>query len=319
MNFRKLRGAAALALAATLVLTACSDAEEPAATETTAAVTDNEGLTSTTEADAKLLEGVTFSTNEGANPSDFSNTADLTKLTAPAAIVKTAGTGAELVENSIAIVEMVSYDSKGEIVASTYDQGVPQFVPMSAGTISQVVTALQGQKVGATAVFAAPGTAATDTTEATEPGVIVMQVTDIRATEIVENSDALPQVTFKDDKPSISIPEGFEAGDNIQAIVLKEGTGEVLTPASTITANYAGWNLKGNQFDSSYDRGEAAQFGLNQVIMGWTYGLSGLKVGTQVVLVIPEDMGYGPWQDGADDAAAQGDLIFLVDIVSKDA
>lgn len=323
MNYRKLRGAAALAIAATLVLSACSDSEEPATpTESSSSIpaaSGLSGLTATTAEDAKILEGITFSVNDGANPTDYSNTADLTKLTAPAAVITAEGDGATLVENSIAIVEMVSYDSKGEIVASTYDQGTPQYVPISTGTISQVAVALQGQKVGATAVFAAPGTAATDTAAATEAGVIVMHVTDIRATEVVENSDAMPQVEFKDGKPSITIPEGFKASENIQAIVLKEGTGEVLNPSNTITANYAGWNLKGNQFDSSYDRGEATQFGLNQVIMGWTYGLSGQKVGSQVLLVIPENMGYGPWAEGDEDTAAKGDLLFVVDIVSKDS
>jgi peptidylprolyl isomerase len=73
----------------------------------------------------------------------------------------------------------------------------------------------------------------------------------------------------------------------------------------------------GKTFDSSWDRGAPVDFaiGQGQVIAGWDAGLVGQTVGSQVLLVIPPDQGYG--ERGQPDAGISGTdtLVFVVDIL----
>ncbi len=79
----------------------------------------------------------------------------------------------------------------------------------------------------------------------------------------------------------------------LQFKLLKEGTGAKPGPEDIVKVHYMGKTIDGRQFDSSYDRGEPAQFRLNQVIKGWTEGLQLMKEGSQAILFIPYDLGYG--------------------------
>lgn len=76
---------------------------------------------------------------------------------------------------------------------------------------------------------------------------------------------------------------------------LKPGTGKAAEPSSTVQANYFGWTSDGKIFDSSKRDGvtSPATFPLNQVIPGWTQGLTGVKEGAVVKLTIPADQAYG--------------------------
>lgn len=117
--------------------------------------------------------------------------------------------------------------------------------------------------------------------------------------------------------------EGFEATAFDKASVtelkvetIKEGDGVVLSESSTISANYFGWTSDGKIFDSTNQDGkvEPAKFGLNQVIEGWTKGLTGVKVGSIVRLTIPTDMAYG---DDESTGSPAGPLMFIVEVVEK--
>ena len=86
----------------------------------------------------------------------------------------------------------------------------------------------------------------------------------------------------------------------IQYIVMKEGTGEKPTgPASRVKVHYHGTNLEGQVFDSSVDKGTPAEFGLNQVIKGWTEGVQLMNVGSKYKFFIPQELAYGAQQRGA--------------------
>lgn len=65
------------------------------------------------------------------------------------------------------------------------------------------------------------------------------------------------------------------------------------TAADSVLAHYHGTLIDGTVFDSSVDRGEPAQFGLSQVISGWTEGLQLMSVGDKWRLFIPAAMAYG--------------------------
>ncbi len=79
----------------------------------------------------------------------------------------------------------------------------------------------------------------------------------------------------------------------LQYMVLREGNGARPHATSRVRVNYVGTLLDGTKFDSSYDRGQPAEFALNQVIPGWTEGVSLMPVGAKYRFWIPSDLGYG--------------------------
>ena len=116
-----------------------------------------------------------------------------------------------------------------------------------------------------------------------------------------------------DDTPVIAAGKGSEPTDKVLVKTLKQGDGAVVCPGATIKANYVGALWNGTVFDSSYERGDAAEFSLNQVVKGWTYGLAHTHVGDRVELVIPASLGYGDRANAK--IPANSTLVFVVDIV----
>ena len=74
---------------------------------------------------------------------------------------------------------------------------------------------------------------------------------------------------------------------------LKPGTGKSPAATDKVKVNYEGKLTNGTVFDSSYKRGQPAEFGLNQVIPCWTEGVQKMKVGEKAQLVCPSSIAYG--------------------------
>ena len=74
---------------------------------------------------------------------------------------------------------------------------------------------------------------------------------------------------------------------------LRPGTGASPKATDTVKVNYRGTLVDGTEFDSSYKRGEPAQFPLTNVIKCWTEGLQKMKVGGKAQLVCPANLAYG--------------------------
>ena len=85
----------------------------------------------------------------------------------------------------------------------------------------------------------------------------------------------------------------------LQYEVIREGNGKKPSATSKVKCHYEGTLIDGTKFDSSYDRGEPATFGLNQVIAGWTEGLQLMSEGAKYRFFIPYNLGYGERGAGA--------------------
>lgn len=105
----------------------------------------------------------------------------------------------------------------------------------------------------------------------------------------------------------------------LQYIVITEGEGDTPTSTDIVKVHYTGTLIDGRVFDSSVSRGVPAQFGVNQVIPGWTEALQMMKVGSKYKLFLPSDIAYG--ERGAGEMIQPNStLIFeveLLDIIKK--
>lgn len=85
----------------------------------------------------------------------------------------------------------------------------------------------------------------------------------------------------------------------LQYEILVEGTGKQPKATDTVRCHYEGSLLDGTVFDSSYKRNEPADFGLQQVIAGWTEGVQLMKEGAKFRFYIPFNLAYGEGGAGA--------------------
>ena len=100
----------------------------------------------------------------------------------------------------------------------------------------------------------------------------------------------------------------------LQYIVLKEGSGAKPGADDTVKVHYAGSLLDGTEFDSSIKRGEPAEFGVTQVIKGWTEALQLMNVGSKYRLFVPSKLAYG--ERGAGQAIGPCSmLVFDVELI----
>jgi FKBP-type peptidyl-prolyl cis-trans isomerase len=96
--------------------------------------------------------------------------------------------------------------------------------------------------------------------------------------------------------------------------VIKEGSGAKPSPTSVVKVHYEGTLKSGDIFDSSKQRGEPTEFGVNQVIKGWTEGLQLMSVGSVYKFYIPSNLAYG--ERGAGQMIGPNEpLVFEVELI----
>ncbi|MGO1838706.1 MAG: FKBP-type peptidyl-prolyl cis-trans isomerase [Candidatus Microbacterium stercoravium] len=114
-------------------------------------------------------------------------------------------------------------------------------------------------------------------------------------------------------KPEFDAPEG-PAPEQLEIRDIIVGDGAEAKPGATVTIHYAGVDYDtGEEFDSSWSRGEAAQFPLGMLIKGWQEGIPGMKVGGRRKLTIPPALAYGP--AGSGHFLGGKTLIFIIDLI----
>lgn len=123
-------------------------------------------------------------------------------------------------------------------------------------------------------------------------------------------------ITAPDGQPGIQIPASDPPAE-FQRTVLVEGGGEAIEIGDSVVLHYTGWTWAGEQFDSSWERMAPATFPITYdgLIEGFVMALDQVTVGSQVIAVIPPDLGYGDSSQGS--IAPGSTLIFVIDVLGK--
>ena len=103
-------------------------------------------------------------------------------------------------------------------------------------------------------------------------------------------------------------------GSGLQYEVLTAAEGKKPKATDKVKVHYEGTLIDGTVFDSSYRRGEAISFGLNQVIKGWTEGVQLMSIGSKYKFFIPYNLAYGERGAGAQ-IPPYAALIFTVELL----
>ncbi|MFD5713390.1 peptidylprolyl isomerase [Streptomyces pharetrae CZA14] len=221
-----------------------------------------------------------------------------------------------------------------KVFDNSYDRKTPLVIQLAQGSIIDGWRyALTGKKLGSRVQFSVPpawgygeqgqsqaGIKGTDTLVF----VVDLQGTfnatsSAKGTEVAQDDANLPKVgTNTDGKaPSVEIPK-TDPPKKLVANYVIEGDGAEVGAQDSVLVQYKGvqWT-GGKEFDSTYGRKALTSFSLQQVVKGWSQGLTGKKVGSRVLIVIPPDLGYGDTPPEGSGIAKGATLVFTVDILAK--
>jgi peptidylprolyl isomerase len=158
--------------------------------------------------------------------------------------------------------------------------------------------------------------------ESAPPQNETASVTEPKTDESARRQQATPSTPTKKKPGEIPPPEDVagppkdaqKTESGLASKVLKPGDGdEHPGERDRVRVHYTGWTTDGKMFDSSVARGQPTEFGVKQVIPGWTEGLQLMTAGEKRRLWIPADLAYGkkPKRPGA----PAGDLVFDVELL----
>jgi peptidylprolyl isomerase len=282
------------------------------------------------------LEEVSFSGEVGESiTATWSSAVEAPKETAVTTLV--AGDGEAVADgDTVSTFLWVGNGTAKKQVFSDYDNGAPESIPNDPDQLDAVFRALlEGQTYGSRVVAVTSASEVFGQEEnqlGVEPTDSLVIVADLVKKEEVAptptddkaqdaSPDELPKVVEKDGNPTGLDFSGIDepALDTpVQRVVLKEGTGADLKASDTVTVDYLGSTYDAEApFDESYSGGKPLSSPLSGLIQGWTIGLTGVKVGSRVLLQIPPAYGYGAQGSGA---AIPGNatLWFVIDVVKAE-
>ena len=308
-------------------LTACSTAETPDSAETTVACDPT--------ASGALSDGVTVAGDFGTKPTV--TIASPISAEATERTVAIEGDGDQAVQGDLVDVEFTLYSGKTgeELSATEYAEAPTEFEIDETKFLAGIAKTLDCSTVGSRVVGVIPPADSWGTEGSADLGVAaedtivfvadVLEIAPEAAEPLAkangedqEPIDGFPTVVLAEDgTPTVTIPADAPPKE-LGIEVLKKGDGAVVADGATVTVHYTGVNwTTGETFDSSWARGEPAAFATTGVIQGFGEGLVGQTVGSQVVIVIPPDLGYGPSGGSPDAGIAEDDtIVFVVDILA---
>lgn len=114
-------------------------------------------------------------------------------------------------------------------------------------------------------------------------------------------------------KPEIDPPDG-PAPEALEIVDIEIGDGPEVGAGASVEVHYLGVDYdSGEEFDSSWSRGESITFPLAGLIKGWQEGIPGMRVGGRRRLTCPPEYAYGP--PGAGHRLSGRTLVFVIDLI----
>lgn len=275
------------------------------------------------------ISGLTVTGDFGEEPKIAIDGMDVSDVESAVAIE---GDGEEMTTEDAALYRFVIADGEtGETVASNYQDTAPQQLVMSQEA-EAVTGAVEGKSIGSRILLAMPVKELLGEQGAPQVGLgpdddLVMVIDLIEAAEAPLTGPEGEEVDPPAWAPLVVEEEGTVTGidfsdaaekqpENFRAVPLIEGDGPAVKEGDSITVDYFGvvWGAD-EPFDESYTR-EPTSFTLakGSLIDGWVEGLSGVKVGSRVMLVIPSELGYGE-EGSPPDIPGGATLVFVVDVL----
>ncbi|MFC4121090.1 FKBP-type peptidyl-prolyl cis-trans isomerase [Nonomuraea zeae] len=282
----------------------------------------------TTSAAPSGQAGVKVTGNVGAKPTvTFPSGSPATKSSYE---VITPGTGAAVKAGDKVILNLTVYnwDGKGNAVqGSSYDTKAPETIAVNEQLPQVLQEGFTKVKHGGRllAVLANDAVAQPQTTAPAEPtkvfvlDIVGTQPPALKAATGKETGDSIKGVKVDnpggEKAPTLTTKTGEKPSKELVVKTIITGTGAKVQANQTLTVHYTGkiWGTD-KQFDSSWERGQPAEFPLGNVIQGWQKGLAGVPVGSRVVMSIPPDLGYG--DQAQQNIPAKSTLVFVVDVLA---
>jgi peptidylprolyl isomerase len=326
---------AALALTAVLALSACgsggsSSAASAGATGTGGGATSSGSCPAGTPTSSDYTvgtAGVTVTGDAGKAPT-VTVGADTAKTGVLTVCDLTVGTGAAVTATDTVTAQYVGVGAAtGKKFDSSWDRGQPATFPL-ANVIEGWQKGLPGMKVGGRRLLVIPGAQAYGANPPSGSGIganeTLVFVVDLVPTPTptvgphVVGTAGVTVTGAPGKAPTVTVSPETAKVSTLTISDITVGTGAEVKPGATVTAQYVGvGGITGKTFDSSWQRGQPAQFPLANVIQGWQDGIPGMKVGGRRLLVIPGALAYGANPPSGSGIEANEPLVFVVDIVSS--
>lgn len=154
----------------------------------------------------------------------------------------------------------------------------------------------------------------TDTTATVDQAKEDTQTTENPVAEMSANEQMRTDVNKIETYASENGLDLQKTDEGVYYVITEQGSGGSPTLDSKVKVHYKGYLLDGSEFDSSYKRGQPAEFPLRGVVKGWQVGIPLLEKGGKGTLFIPSQLGYGARAIGSK-IPANSVLVFDVELI----
>ncbi|MGV9788782.1 FKBP-type peptidyl-prolyl cis-trans isomerase [Streptomyces sp. NPDC004673] len=280
------------------------------------------------------LPAITAGTKFGEKPTVAKGSGDPSKDLAVRTVI--AGNGRTVAENDFIKANYLGQIwSSGKVFDNSYDRN-PLVLQLAQGSIIDGWRyALTGKKIGSRVEIAVPPTWGYGPSgneqagiKGTDTLVFVIDLLDsynakssAKGKEIPQTDAALPKVATNTDGnlPKVTLPKSDPPKKLVSNYVL-EGDGDEVTKKQAILCQFQGLEWQGGRtFQKTYGSGRLSQFSveqMEQVVKGLAQGVTGKKVGSRVLIVVPPDLGYGDNPPSGSGIKKGATLVFTVDILA---
>ncbi|MBJ6638001.1 FKBP-type peptidyl-prolyl cis-trans isomerase [Streptomyces sp. DHE7-1] len=282
------------------------------------------------------LPAITAGTKFGEKPTVAKGPGDPSKDLAVKTVI--AGSGRTVAENDFIEANYLGQIwSTAKVFDNSYDRHRPLVMQLAQGSlIDGWRYALQGKKTGSRVLIAVPPTWGYGTSGNAQAGIkgtdTLVFVIDVinsfnskssaQGKEVPQDDPALPTVgTNTDGKaPEIKPAKQSTPPKELASVYVLEGDGPEVKANQAVLCQFKGvvWGTD-KAFQQTYDSGRLSQFSLEQmqqVVKGLSQGLTGKKVGSRVLIVVPPDLGYGDTPPSGSGIKKGATLVFSVDILA---